>query len=262
MVGSRGSNNEVVVDALRGKGFQIDYDEDVSSPKLSKLVTADVVYGAYLQTCSRYIAAAQVLGKKNIIHFVGSDAYRYAREKGLRKLYWKTIVRGCDLVFYVSQHLVSFVGKQGVILPFPIQVSLFQNVRHASRERDMLYYCPSGIENARIYRLDWILGYAKEHPEQKITIIGNRSHPADYKVDMPNVEVIPFVPYEQITEVYSRHRQLIRMTTEDGRPRMVDEAFLSGLQVVFNGRRVNEVPPERDPAVFANRFERELLRIL
>jgi hypothetical protein len=262
MVGSRGSNNEVVVDALKGKGFDIDYDESAKIPSLRRIGEADVIYGAYLQTCSRYVAAAQVLGKKTIIHFVGSDAYRYAREKGLRRLFWASVVRECDLIFYVSPHLSTLVGKPGATLPFPIRIERFRKPAKLRHERDTLYYCPGGAENARIYRLDWILDYARQHPEEKITIIGNTAHPADYSVNVPNVEVVPFVEYDRMTEIYAQHRRLIRMTTEDGRPRMVDEAILSGLQVVFNHKRIQEVPPERDPTVFAERFEQELLKIL
>jgi hypothetical protein len=262
MVSSRGSNNEVVVDALRNKGFHVNYVEDVRIPKLSKIAPAHVVYGAFLQTCNRYIAAAQVLHKKTMIHFVGSDAYRYAREKGLRKLYYTTLVHACDRVFYVSEHLTTFVRRQGAILPLPIRVSLFDKAGHASRERDVLYYCPSGAESERIYRLDWILAYAKTHPDEKITILGNVGHPAEYRLDLRNVEVIPFVRYEQIVDVYNRHKRLVRMTTQDGLPRMIDEALLSGMEVIFNGRVIDKVPPERDPVEFADRFEQELSKIL
>jgi hypothetical protein len=262
MVGSGGSNNEVVVDALRSKGFDIDYTEDVRTPSLSRLKGADVVYGAYLQTCSRYIGAAQMLGKKTVVHFVGSDAYRYAREKGLRALYWRMIVRGCDLVLYVSSHLEMLVRRPGAVLPFPIRIEQFKRIANPLRDRDILYYCPSGEENAIVYRLDWILSYAENHPQEKITILGNSAHAANYLLAMPNVEVIPFVAYDNMPSLYSRHKRLIRMTVEDGRPRMVDEALLSGLEVIFNGEKIPAVPPERDPKVFAERFERELANIL
>jgi len=263
MVGARWCNNEIVVDALKSRGFYVEYIEKVKVPNPLKLRKFDVVYGAHLQTCSRYIAAAETLGKKSIIHFVGSDAYRYARERGLRKLFWRTIVRACDLILYVSPHLMELVGRRGAILPFPIRVDLFKKLRGSiSPERDVLYFCPGGDENAKIYRRDWIVDYAQKHPEEKITVIGNQAHPADYDINMPNVEVIPFVPYDRMGEVYARHRRLIRMTTQDGMPRMVDEALLSGLEVVFNGRRMTEVLPERDPDVFARRFEEELRKIL
>ncbi|NIM44373.1 MAG: hypothetical protein GTO54_01875, partial [Nitrososphaeria archaeon] len=215
MVGSRGSNNEVVVEALRSRGFQVEYIEKVKTPNPLRLRRFDAVYGAYLQTCSRYIAAAEILGKKSIIHFVGSDAYRYARDKGLRKLFWKTLVNACDLIFYVSPHLMEFVGRQGVVMPFPIRFDLFKKLRgKPSPERDTLYYCPGGNENSRIYRLDWILDYAEKHTEEKITIIGGQAHPAEHKVNLPNVQVVPFVPYDRMGDVYAKHRRLIRMTTE------------------------------------------------
>jgi hypothetical protein len=244
MVGSKGQDNDVVVEALRSKGLDLDYDRNVRIPSISKLSKSDVVYGAYLQTCSRYLAAAQVLGKKTIVHFVGSDAYRYAREKGLRKRFWVSIVHACDIIFYVSPHLSTLVGRPGVTLPFPIRMDLLTKPRTTRQERDTLYYSPGGAENARLYRLDWILEYATQHPDEKITIMGSPSHPAQCDVHPPNVEVVPFVPYDRMSDVYARHRQLIRMTTEDGRPRMVDEAFLSGLQVIFNNEKIQEVPPE------------------
>jgi hypothetical protein len=33
---------------------------------------------------------------------------------------------------------------------------------------------------------------------------------------------------------------------------MVHEALLSGLQVIYNGQEVKEVPPEREPSQFAS----------
>jgi hypothetical protein len=261
MVGSKGSYNEVVVDALGNRGFYIEYTEKIRIPDLLKIRKFDVVYGAYLQTCSRYIAAAKMMGKKTLIHFVGSDAYRYSREKGLRKQFWKWVIHNCDVILYVSSHLVKLVGKQGKILPFPIHVNKFTTQVH-SPERDILYYCPGGDENARIYRLDWIIDYAKKHQDEKITIIGSQSHPAKYKVEVSNVEVIPFVPHERMNEVYAKHKQLIRMTAEDGMPRMVDEALLCGLDVIFNGKRIIELPYERNPEIFAQKFEEILLKII
>jgi len=265
--GKNKSGNQVVVDALGSRGFQVGYVEKVKVPNLLKIMNFDVVYGLHFQTCSRYTMAAEMLGKKTIIHFVGSDAYRYAKENGIRKLIWRNVVRACDLVLYVSPHLMELVGRSGCVLSLPIRVDLFKKVReNRSPKRDVLYYCPTrgdrGEGGEVTYRLDWILDYAKKHPEETITIIGNPGHPADYKIDMPNVEVIPSVPYSKMGEVYAQHRKLIRMTTQDGLPTMVSEALLSGLEVIFNGKGVTEVPPERDPKVFAERFDEELRRIL
>lgn len=260
MVGSKELSSEIVADALRDR-FEVEYVEKAKIPHLSKLKESDVVYGIHLQTCSRYIVAAKALRKKSIIHFVGSDAHRYARERGMRRLYWRTAVHVCDLVFYVSPHLMELVERRGAVLPLPIRVDLFKkSTDNTSPEKDILYYCPG--KGAIVYRLSWILDYAKKHPNERITITGNPRDPADHKVDMPNVEVIPFVPHDRMAELYARHRQLIRMTTQDGAPSMLDEALLCGLEVIFNGRKVTKILPERNPDVFARRFEEELRRIL
>jgi hypothetical protein len=164
------------------------------------------------------------------------------------------------LIFYVSPHLEEFVRRKGVVLPFPISTGAFREARltPAAPDRDVLYYCPSGEVNERIYRLGWIIEYAHDHAEEKITIIGNSTHPANYRLDLPNVLVIPFVERSQMPALYRRHRTLIRMTTEDGLARMVHEALLCGLRVIYNGKEVTEIPPEREPSQFAYTFKRTL----
>jgi len=202
-----------------------------------------------------------MLGKKTIVHFVGSDAYRLSRERSFwKRLYWRTILHFCDMVLYVSPHLEGMVKRKGFVLPFPIATDQFRRpgLERITPDRDVLYYCPSGPVNESLYRLPWILEYAKSHPDEKITILGTRSHPARYQVDLPNVEVTASVEQTEMPLMYRRHRKLIRMTTEDGLPRMISEALLSGIEVEFNGLRIQEIPKERDPAVFASEFRKLL----
>jgi hypothetical protein len=220
-----------------------------------------VVYWIYLQTCSRYILAAKLLGRKTIVHFVGSDAYWVKRElSSWRQRYWRYVLRHCDLLFYVSPHLEEMIGHKGLVLPFPIATEAFKRGKllQVTPDRDVLYYCPSGEANEKIYRLSWIIEYAKAHPEEKITIIGNVAHPANYTIQLPNLGVIPFVERSQMPALYRRHKRLIRMTTEDGLPRMVHEALLCGLQVTFNGHTMKDVPKEREPTEFASTFRKAL----
>jgi len=223
----------------------------------------DVIYGIYLHGCDRIFGLAKLLRKRTVLHFVGSDAYRLARESSIRKrLYWMGILRLADIVLYVSPHLEKMVNRRGFTLPFPIATAQFESreLRMVPPERDVLYYCPSGEINEKIYRLDWIIEYARTHPEEKITVIGNSSHPATCKIRYPKVEVIPYVDQSQMPLLYRRHKKLIRMSTEDGLPRMIHEALLSGIEVMYNGREIKELPRERDPAVFAERF-REILEV-
>jgi len=260
VVGAGSPNADMVSNVLNSAGIKSAWTANVKRPNPFLIFGFDFVYGIYLQTCSRYIVAGKMLGKKTILHFVGSDAYWFARERSfLRHLYWKVVLWMTDAVLYVSPHLEALVGKKGFVVPFPIRTDAFRRgPSPLPAQRDILYYCPSGSANEKIYRLDWIVEYAKNHPEEKISVIGSPAHPANYSIPLPNVEIIPFVDPAGMPLIYARHRMLIRMTTEDGLPRMVHEALLAGLKVIFNEQEVTEVPREREPAEFAAAIARVL----
>jgi hypothetical protein len=261
VVGAGSPNADLVAEVLRSSGIDAEWTDHVKVPNLGLIRKADVIYGIYLQTCSRYILAGKLLGKKTIVHFVGSDAYWVARElSSWRQTYWRFVLRHSDKLFYVSPHLEAMIGRKGVILPFPIATDQFRQSKNlkVSVERDVLYYCPSGTANERIYRLSWFLDYAQSHPDEKITVIGNVSHPANYQIPLPNVKVIPFVERAEMPALYRKHKRLIRMTTEDGLPRMVHEALLSGLDVIYNEQEIRTVPDEREPQKFASTFRKAL----
>ena len=254
----------MVAEVLLANGFETDWTDHIRLPSLRRILRCDLVYGIYLQTCSRYLLAAKLLRKKTVLHFVGSDAYWIHRERSFwRHRYWRFVLNHVELILYVSPHLEAFVGRKGAVLPFPISTGSFRDAKatQATPDRDVLYYCPSGEMNEKIYRLEWIVDYAREHLGEKITIIGNSSHPANYQLDLPNVEIIPCAERGQMPALYRRHKTLIRMTTEDGLPRMVHEALLCGLKVIYNGREITEVPPEREPAKFASTFKQALAQI-
>ena len=264
VVGAGSPNADMVAEVLLSAGVNAEWTAQVKRPSVEHILKADVVYGIYLQTCSRYILAAKLLGRKTIVHFVGSDAYWVNRERSFwRRKYWRFVLNHCDLIFYVSPHLETLVGRKGVVLPFPISTGAFRDAKQtrSTPDRDVLYYCPSGEANEKIYRLTWIVNYAREHPNEKITIIGNSSHPANYQLNLPNIEIIPYVERSQMPALYKRHKTLIRMTTEDGLARMVHEAVLCGLKVVYNGKEVTEVPPAREPQQFANAFKQTISTI-
>jgi len=256
VVGAGSPNADMVAEVLRSASVETEWTAKVKYPSLRRIIQVDVVYGIYLQTCSRYILLAKLLGRKTILHFVGSDAYRFAREKGWHKqIYWRTVLWASDLIFYVSPHLRELVRRPGIVLPFPIAMESFKAaaLRGVTPDRDILYFCPGGEKNERLYRLDWILEYARAHPDEKITIIGNQTYPANYPPNLPNVSVIPYVPQSEMPDLYVRHKKLVRMTTEDGLPRMMHEALLCGLKVIYNGEEITQIPPERDPSKFAEK---------
>jgi hypothetical protein len=257
VVGAGSPNADMVAEVLNANGFKAEWTDKIRDPDPFKIKNFDLVYGIYLQSCSRYIIVGKLLRKKTLIHFVGSDAYWMAREKFiLRRVYWRIVLRLTDIVLYVSPHLQNMIRREGFVLPFPIASSEFQSSQlKIQSDRDILYYCPGGERNAEIYRISWIIDYAKEHPNERITILGNVTHPAQYHIDLQNVQVVPYVDRAEMPAFYKRHRKLIRMTTEDGLPRMLSEALLSGLEVEFNGQKVSDIPRERVPQEFASTFE-------
>ena len=247
VVGTGSPSADLVAQVLNSNGISATWVSRVGTPNLRLIRKFDVVYGIYLQTSSRYILAGKLLGKQTIVHFVGSDEYRVMRERTLvKQMFWRTVLRCTDAVLYVSPHLEPMVGREGYILPFPIRTDEFKRpeLLSISPERDILYYCPSGRINERIYRLDWIIEYAKTHPHETITVVGSIAHPAAYRLELTNVRIIPSVEPDQMPFLYRKHRKLVRMTTEDGLPRMMHEALLCGLKVEFNGKAVKEIPPE------------------
>ena len=262
MVAGVGSPNaDFIAKVLGSNGFNAEWTDHIRRPDPHMIRRFDVIYGIYLHGCDRIFTLAKMLRKRTVLHFVGSDAYRLASESSVRRrLYWRGILRLADIVLYVSPHLEKMVNRRGFTLPLPIATAQFKyrELRMVPPERDVLYYCPSGAINEKIYRLDWIIEYARTHPEEKITIIGNSSHPATYKIRYPNVEVIPHVDQSQMPLLYRRHKRLIRMTTEDGLPRMIHEALLCGIEAVHNGREIRELPMELEPVAFAERFRKIL----
>ena len=257
VVGAGSPNADLMAAVLSSHGIEARWTDRVRTPDPFLIRRFDVVYGIYLQTCSRYLLVAKMLGRRTVLHFVGSDAYWLARERSIwRQVYWKLTLALTDVILYVSPHLEKLTGHKGIVLPFPIETEEFKRpeLLEVSPERDILYYCPSGPANERIYRLSWIIDYAKAHPEETITMIGNIAHPANYDVRLPNVQVVPYVERSEMPIFYRKHRRLIRMTSEDGLPRMIHEALLCGLSVTFNGEEVKEIPKERQTSTFFSAF--------
>jgi len=200
----------------------------------------DVVYGVYLMDFCGSFLAVKLLRKKYVIHVIGSDAFRYERARsGLertRKRLWDLILSQSEEVFFVTRELKETMGfKKGKIIPIPVDTKIFKKQEYTGEKRDILYYCP----DPRVFRLKWILDYAKKHPNETVTIVGYKG-----TVNMPNVEIIPSAPYDKMPLLYAKHRRLIRMTIHDGYPKMPYEALLCGLDVVWNCQKITRVPPE------------------
>jgi len=172
---------------------------------------------------TRHIPFIKLLHKKSLVHIIGSDALRYVTTRSPKRYLWKLALKTYDEILYVTKELQQLLNlNKGKVIPIPIDTKIFKKIKYKGKKRDILYYCPK----PKIYRLDWIIEYAKEHPRETITILG---YP--YLINLPNIKVIPYWPYEKMPILYSMHQRLIRMTTHDGYPKMPYEA-------------ITQVPPE------------------
>ena len=192
-MGAGTSNAHYVAKVLSEHRLAADWTDKLRYPNPLRFRKYNIIYGVHLQSRSRSILVAKMQGKKTIVHFAGSDAYWYSHERSiLRRLYWRLILLNTGLVLYVSRRLEQIVGRAVFILPFRIRTNSFRDLGKIKSERDVVYYCPSGMTSETVYQLHWILRYAHEQPEEKITIQENKIHPASYTIQLPNVEVLPF----------------------------------------------------------------------
>jgi len=230
------SNADILARQLRYYGVHAKAMPPPKLPTLFPLRKFDIIYGIYLMSLTRHVPSIKLLRKKSLIHIIGSDAFRYATAHGLKKDLWKLALETYDEVLYVTKELQQLIGlEKGKVVPIPIDTKIFKKLEYKEEKRDILYYCPK----PKTYRLQWILQYAREHPNETITILSYL-----YSVNLPNVKVIPYWPYEKMPVLYSMHRRLIRMTTHEGYPKMPYEALLCGLEVIWNNQRTTEVPEE------------------
>lgn len=215
----------------------------------------DIVYAEYLMNASRLMKVAKLLGKRTVMHIMGSDGFRFSSERMTwRWLTWVLGLKMTDHILYADSNLANMVGFRGHVLPYPIDTRLFKKQNYRGEKRDVLYFVPDG---SATYKPEWIVGYAKGNPGKKITVLGKLSLDS-----IPgNIEVVPLVQRTRMPELYARHRQLIRMTTHDAaHPRMLYEALRCGLEVTWNGNKVTSIPPEVMPEYFIRKFSEYVMQ--
>lgn len=227
-------NADILARQLRYYGVESEAGLPPKFPNSIFLRNFDFIYGVCFMRSVSLALSSKFLRKNYVVHFIGSDALDYASRRGVEKKSSDIVLRLCDEVFYVTAELKQLVGLgRGRVIPIPVDTRMFRETGYHGEKRDVLYYCP----NPEIYRSDWIVKYAVDHPNETITILGSPN-----LLGMPNVKVISHVPYGQMPKLYQMHHRLIRMTTHDGCPKMPYEALLCGLEVMWNGQRVTTVP--------------------
>ena len=227
-----GLNAIILAKQLRHYGV----DVTVAKKRCSfrELRNFDIVYAIGISEL-RQLVLLRVFSTKLVLHVVGSDAKKMSR-------WMKRALVLANEILYVSREIKEEIGlNKGEIIPIPIDTKKFVP-RFSSSKRDVLYYCP----NEKIYRLNWILRYAKNHLDETITVIVDKRNFRHGLSDprYPNVLFTPAIDYENMVNCYNQHRKLIRMTIYDGYPKMPYEALLCELEVIWNGKHITKVPSE------------------
>jgi len=246
---------EFVAELLRDSGHSV---SRISPRKrtlyLRDLRTQDIVYGEYIMNASRLMEIAKAIGRRTVMHVIGSDGFRFSQEKySWRRLNWILGLRMTDRILYADDNLARLVGFPGYILPYPIDTRIFTKQAYSGEKRDVLYYVSDGSPT---YKPEWIISYARDHPNEKITVLGKLK----FGSIPSNIGVVDLVERTNMPEVYARHRKLVRMTTHDAAyPRMLYEALRCGLEVVWNGKTITEEPAEIMPEYFVRKFSEYVL---
>ena len=205
----------------------------------------DLFYCLYIKSIARMFRGITTLNhkmKKNILgHVVGTDVRFFEKQENMLKL--KEIMEKHKVqIIYASENLREELGIKGDIIPIPIKDSLFKlGDKDVSEQRDVLFYCPA--YNPAIYQERKIRQYIDTLPNETITIIGGQTGLSG-NWEYPNVQTINNVKFEDMPNLYRKHKKLIRYTSHDGAPKMIYEALLCGCEVWWNEKRVNSVPNE------------------
>lgn len=166
-----------------------------------------------------WIIRTQMLPGKKIYRVQGSDAYNIKPET---KALLKMIHSLGTPILYAGNNLKDIIGLSGTVIPTPIDTKIFKQIEEVERTKDVLYYCPSN--KGHIYRIDKLLEYKKNHPNETITIVDGN------------------IPHEKMPIIYNQHKKFIRWTIHDANPKMPYEALLCGCMVWHNDQPISAVP--------------------
>ncbi len=197
-----------------------------------QLLKADALYYVGGGVRSRLAAAALLMGKPVVMHWVGSDVL-HARDDTAAGRAWWPMVRRCEHwteVPWIAKELLTIGIKAKVV---PLTTAAFPKEIAPLPERfTVLAYLPS--DRADFYGASQILSLAKVFTEARFIVLAS-TRDAAWLADkeLPaNVEMVGFK--RDMHAVYSESTVLVRLTAHDGLSFMVLEALAHGRYVVWN----------------------------
>jgi len=171
----------------------------------------------------------KILGKKIIVHWVGSDVLGLLTRRKMRVLnrFTKNFV---DEHLACSSWLYKELASMGVESKVvPLVPHLKPNVLPLPDEYALLAYLPE--KRYDFYGGKIVERLADEFLTVKFLIVGNDG---SNRKRRSNIEYLGYIPHKEMPQIYRKVRGLIRMPLHDGMSMMVLESLLHGRYVIYS----------------------------
>lgn len=181
------------------------------------------------------LKAAELMEKKIVIHWIGTDVYNLLHNNSYLSEYPKNIIHLSG-----SKLLHDELEKCGIsssivpIVPFNMDFTISKMPEnHAA-----LIYLPSGKE--AFYGVDLIKKLAEAHKDILFHIVAN-----DYcaELDFPNVVFHGRLNLDEMSQLYDQISVLIRLPEHDGLSMMIIEALIKGKTVLYKYEHPYTITP-------------------
>ena len=186
-----------------------------------------------------YYILPKLLGKKVVIHWVGTDALRAATAKKLtarQRFYRFLAYRMADLHLAVSQPLASELRPLGIkaqvipLVPDPPAID-YSKLPWPSDNR-VCVYLPEARQE--FYGASTVWQLAAAMPDVRFLIV---AHSGKNAPQLPNIEYLGYI--NNMETVWKQVKVYLRLTQHDGMPQSLIEALSRGRYVIWSGRHIH-----------------------
>lgn len=180
-----------------------------------------------------FYIAPKLLGKKVVIHWIGSDVlYAASPDRGLfQRLLLRLAYRMADLHLAVAQHLADELEQQGiaaVVLPLVPEMPAFTEEQVSWPRANRVYvYLPKASQ--QLYGADAVFRLAEEMADTEFLIT---SHSGEGAPQAPNLKYLGWV--DDMEAVWREVKVHLRLTKHDGLPQTVVEGLTRGRYVIWS----------------------------
>lgn len=231
-------------------------DKSVSGilKNIVNIFCSDMVYQVYGVDIAQsvYLRLAAFLGKRVIIHWIGTDVLEAADKFQVTKRVMNQRFEHVDLA--CAEHLrdeLEAIGIHAKYIPIiPVDVEL--SPLPMPSEHAALAYIPES--KALFYGMNEIKLLATHYPQIPFYIVANRGD--EEKEMYPNIHYMGTLQWEELKELYGKCSVMVRCTRHDGLPVMVLEALGLGRQVLYSfAFPYAHTPADRTPEEILNTAE-------